>query len=397
MASPTGGSRKGATEQNFDAWGRNRNPSTWQYSNVSTVPSWLYRGYTGHEHLKQFVLINMNGRMYDPVQGRMLSPDNYVSTPFGTQGYNRYTYALNNPLAYVDPDGNNPLLVAAIITAAIGAHSGGMIANNGEFNPFKWDWSSGRTWTYMVGGAVVGAASGYLGGIVAASGMPFANTAGIISSSFVNSFGMNIVTGGKVSVSVSFGFGSYDFGSGAFNYLGKKGNSFLQNVGYGLGAIANFNDLMVGFKPKHIGKVDLVTEHSDAIGHSALIEPGSVNNNMSIVSFGPPDMDFSLNPFKSVRGTNDWPNHSADNSPIWRTTISGVNKSKILRYGVSLSEKTPRYNVYYSSCVTHTSIALLKSGFFNIGVHPFILHGQAFLRSVGLRTYLSHYLQNSGQ
>ncbi|GAB6013453.1 RHS repeat-associated core domain-containing protein [Viscerimonas tarda] len=35
----------------------------------------FYRGYTGHEHLPEFSLINMNGRVYDPVLGRFLSPD----------------------------------------------------------------------------------------------------------------------------------------------------------------------------------------------------------------------------------------------------------------------------------------------------------------------------------
>ena len=34
------------------------------------------RGFTSHEHLPEFGLINMNGRMYDPVLGRFLSPDN---------------------------------------------------------------------------------------------------------------------------------------------------------------------------------------------------------------------------------------------------------------------------------------------------------------------------------
>ena len=72
----------------------------------------LFRGYTGHEHIDEFALINMNGRVYDPVIGRMLSPDNYVQS--GAQGYNRYTYANNNPLKYTDPDGENPLLIAAV-------------------------------------------------------------------------------------------------------------------------------------------------------------------------------------------------------------------------------------------------------------------------------------------
>ena len=102
-------------EQNFDAWGRSRNASTWLYTSVASVPGWLYRGYTGHEHLTQFSLINMNGRMYDPVAGRMLSADNYVQEPYNTQSYNRYAYCVNNPLKYTDPDGDFWLLVAAAL------------------------------------------------------------------------------------------------------------------------------------------------------------------------------------------------------------------------------------------------------------------------------------------
>jgi RHS repeat-associated protein len=80
----------------FDAWGRRRNPTNWTYTNI---PSTIFsRGYTGHEHLDVFNLINMNGRMYDPLLGRFLSPDPLVSDPYFTQDFNRYTYCLNNPL-----------------------------------------------------------------------------------------------------------------------------------------------------------------------------------------------------------------------------------------------------------------------------------------------------------
>jgi len=63
------------------------------------------RGYTGHEHLKWFGLINMNGRMYDAGLCRFLSPDPYVQMPDYTQNFNRYSYCLNNPLIYTDPSG----------------------------------------------------------------------------------------------------------------------------------------------------------------------------------------------------------------------------------------------------------------------------------------------------
>jgi hypothetical protein len=47
----------------------------------------------------------MNGRMYDPVIGRVLSPDIVIQNPGNTQSYNRYSYCMNNPLRYTDPSG----------------------------------------------------------------------------------------------------------------------------------------------------------------------------------------------------------------------------------------------------------------------------------------------------
>ncbi|MBP6663836.1 MAG: hypothetical protein KA783_09045 [Chitinophagales bacterium] len=112
----------GTTEadQSFDAWGRRRNPTTWAYTGATPpTQTWLYRGYTAHEHLDQFALINMNGRLYDPTVGRMLSPDNYVQDALYAQTFNRYSYAHNNPLKFVDPDGETPLLVGILISSLI--------------------------------------------------------------------------------------------------------------------------------------------------------------------------------------------------------------------------------------------------------------------------------------
>ncbi|RYY47078.1 MAG: RHS repeat-associated core domain-containing protein [Chitinophagaceae bacterium] len=92
-------------DQNFDAWGRKRNITDGSYNNIASNPDWLYRGYTGHEHLNEQGLINMNGRMYDPVQGRMMSPDALINDAFSTQSFNMYSYVLNNPLKFNDPSG----------------------------------------------------------------------------------------------------------------------------------------------------------------------------------------------------------------------------------------------------------------------------------------------------
>lgn len=91
-------------EYSFDSWGRRRNPVDWSYTGL-TQPTILNRGFTFHEHIDEFNLINMNGRVYDPVLGRFLQPDNQVQYPDFLQTYNRYAYVFNNPLSYTDPSG----------------------------------------------------------------------------------------------------------------------------------------------------------------------------------------------------------------------------------------------------------------------------------------------------
>lgn len=87
----------------FDAWGNRRNAATW--SGPANGTPLFDRGFTGHEHLYNFGLINMNGRMYDPLLSSFLSPDNYMQDPTTQQGFNRYAYCMYNPLKYIDPSG----------------------------------------------------------------------------------------------------------------------------------------------------------------------------------------------------------------------------------------------------------------------------------------------------
>lgn len=100
-------SSSGLDEYSFDSWGRRRDNETWNYTLSGEPALFAHRGFTAHEHLEDFNLINMNGRLYDPVVGRFLSPDPFVQAPGFTQSFNRYSYCLNNPLIYTDPSGKN--------------------------------------------------------------------------------------------------------------------------------------------------------------------------------------------------------------------------------------------------------------------------------------------------
>ena len=91
--------------RSFDAWGNLRDPQTW--SGSPARPPKFDRGFTGHEHIYELGLINMNGRMYDPLMSAFLSPDNYMQDPTSPQGFNRYAYCMYNPLKYVDPSGEH--------------------------------------------------------------------------------------------------------------------------------------------------------------------------------------------------------------------------------------------------------------------------------------------------
>jgi len=191
-------------EQNFDAWGNKRNTDNWNYSNIPSVEEWLYRGFTGHEHLPEFGLINMNGRMYDPNLGRMLSPDNYVQAPDFTQSYNRYGYALNNPLKFTDPDGEIAFLAVVGIAALLG---GGL---NMAFNADKIDNGWDATYYFAVG-AVIGA-SATVGG-----------------AAFAPVLGTGVIAGATIGAATGFTLGYANTGYATGNW----GNSALVSGGKG--------------------------------------------------------------------------------------------------------------------------------------------------------------------
>ncbi|MFY1614306.1 RHS repeat domain-containing protein [Macellibacteroides fermentans] len=214
----TNGSGVMQQELSYDAWGRLRNPGTLAVYAPDTEPTlFLGRGYTGHEHLTMFGLVNMNARLYDPAVGRFLSPDPYVQMTDFSQNYNRFSYAMNNPLVYIDKDGE--ILLFIVGGALIGSYIGASI-KGGSFNPTKWQ---GAWWQGALWGGAIGAVSGALvGSMWAAGGINL-----IISG---NVYNLSVPLG-SVSVS-SAGYGSVSLGTGiwgsgglVYTFGNKKGYS----------------------------------------------------------------------------------------------------------------------------------------------------------------------------
>ena len=116
----------------YDAWGK---------QTISKNALNLRRGYCLHEHWNELDLIDMNGRFYDPVLGRFLSPDPYVQDITNPQNFNRYSYCLNNPLKYTDPSGEMFWLIPTIGWSKSGGLSFGISAVFGI--PGEWSVQAG--------------------------------------------------------------------------------------------------------------------------------------------------------------------------------------------------------------------------------------------------------------
>jgi len=167
-------------EYSYDAWGRMRNTANWNNYSPGSEPVLFVagRGFTGHEHLPWFNLINMNGRLYDPLTAQFLSPDNYVQLPDFTQNFNRYSYCLNNPLVYTDPEGEwiftilAAIFCPALLPVAIGTDIGWMTGGMKSMEQGKGFWYG--AWR----GGVVGAVGGGLS-MIGGAGMSFAANLGL--------------------------------------------------------------------------------------------------------------------------------------------------------------------------------------------------------------------------
>lgn len=235
-------------ELSYDAWGRLRNPINHVLYAPGLEPALLLgRGYTGHEHLSAFGLVNMNARLYDSALGRFLSPDPYVQMMDFTQNFNRYSYALNNPLMYVDKSGKSVWLAAVIVGAWIGMGTAMVMSDNsgwalagdmlkglfiggasGAAGYFAGGAMAGLLGTTsFIGGAVTGFSGGFAGGFVGGAGNAWLNganfkqglNAGLAAGGISGAIG-GVIGGVLGGVSAMKNHGNFFTGKGAqyFDY-----------------------------------------------------------------------------------------------------------------------------------------------------------------------------------
>jgi len=194
----------------YDAWGKRT---------VTNNTFDFHRGYTGHEHLPEFDLINMNGRLYDPILGRFLSPDQFVQMPDLSQNFNRYSYCLNNPLKYTDPSGElfgiDDMIIFTVLNAIIGGAQADINGGN---------WGDGA-----LKGAAIGAAISTAGAAVSFGvGQLFGHEVGSLGTELLRA-GTHGVGNGLINLAQGENFGSGFITGAAASLAGSAG----QDLGFG--------------------------------------------------------------------------------------------------------------------------------------------------------------------
>lgn len=316
--------------QSFDAWGRERNPQTWDYTpNPIPKPAWLIRGYTGHEMLPEFGLINMNGRMYDPVLGRMLSPDNFVQDATNTQSYNRYSYCWNNPLKYTDPDGEwlhiaIGAAIGGIVNLGVKAYQGKINSVGDGFAAFGIGAAAGAIGA-ATGGAAFAAAGGAAGGVGGFIAGAAGGAAGSAFATPVQSIGNSLYFGDPMMTA----------------------EQYLLNVGIGLFTGGIINGTMASFNGRSFWNGTIPRTQLPPIQPLQSLPAGPIENKVNnlelakseikqaIPDYGPVNYKQEyIRKVTGVDGNHNWNRRTieivADNGKVFPNHLGADNKSQVL-------------------------------------------------------------------
>lgn len=233
----------------YDAWGLRRSPDNWEvFENLTSSHAYDEHGFGGHEHIDLFDLVNMDGRMYDPVVGRFISADPFIQSPDFTQSLNRYAYCINNPLSLIDPSGyswfskNWKSLVASVVGVAVSVVTAGS--------------GSG------IGVAIIAGAAGGAAGALTGALLNGANIGQIAKSTFTGAF-----WGGLAGAANNLAgdinefwlrIGAHTLSEGAME--GLQGGNMLH--GFMMGATSSLGGSFIDHNLESLGKLGEVAANS---------------------------------------------------------------------------------------------------------------------------------------
>ncbi len=182
--------------------------------------------------MSEFCLINMNGRVYDPVLGQFVQPDNFIQFPESAKSYNSVAYALNNPLMYTDPSGEFIATALSIVSYAYTAYTAYNITTalwNGDLGgAFK------QAVVFAACYSAVDAINHSLGfsnidpsslTAVESCGMNFASAA--IKETYMSTYSGGLT---KYSIANMFLFAALDFAMQELQAMENPGNNFEQDT-----------------------------------------------------------------------------------------------------------------------------------------------------------------------
>jgi RHS repeat-associated protein len=243
----------------FDAWGSRRDAATWSDSTYDsfTKTTTTTRGYTGHEMLDELGIVHMNGRLYDPELGRVLSGDPIIQEPENAQNYNRYSYVINNPLSLTDPSGYS--WWSKNVTKKVSK----FFKNVGNAFTKAWKkttkWLAQNEWAMIAVTIIVGVVSMGVG-MMAASAV-YGGSIGSLSAAFST---MGAVAAGTTTMGAAIGGAALGGITGGLVMAGAVGGAIAGGINAALGG----GDLGDIFKGALIGGVQGAA--SAYIGHGAL-------------------------------------------------------------------------------------------------------------------------------
>ena len=225
----------------FGPWGARRQPGTGNGLTEAQLTGFdacrTTRGFTGHEMVDALGVVHMNGRIYDPALARFLQADPVVQFPADLQSWNRYSYVLNNPLAYTDPSGHflkGLLRPLAGIAVSVWLPGAGFWTGTTLF-------AANGVGAVAVSGFVAGAVtSGNLKGAVlgAFNAAAFHGVGTLFEGRFLPASGEGVLGTGMNSLGVALKSGAHGLAGGVMGALqgGRFGHGFLSGFATQLAA-----------------------------------------------------------------------------------------------------------------------------------------------------------------